>query len=235
MGFFNDVGDWINNNIIQPIGKVWNEGIENIKQNRTIYDQIDEKIKENNIPEKMVKGMENIKNSEIGENIIQPIQNKVTDAVIDYNPLYTDETKKELKGMKENAINGNLPETKKEQDKGNLQDIENSQNIPSIKELWEREDAIRKETQEREDTAYQRAVEDMRKAGINPNLVGVNPANSGGGIISATGQNLINTEMSGIINTAIAEINNTVKANENQKDRINEIIKTLAMYMLLKK
>lgn len=75
----------------------------------------------------------------------------------------------------------------------------------------------------------------MRKAGINPNLVGVNPASSGEGIISATGQNLISTEMSGIINTAIAEINNTVKANENQKDRISDIIKTLAMYMILKK
>lgn len=114
---------------------------------------------------------------------------------------------------------------------GNLQ----KNNIPSIEELWEREDTIRKETQEREDTAYQRAVEDMRKAGINPNLTGVNPANSGGGITQATGQQSITTEMSGIINQAIAEINNTVKADENQKDRISDIIKTLAMIVLLKK
>lgn len=79
----------------------------------------------------------------------------------------------------------------------------------------------------------------MRKAGINPNLVGVNPANSGGGITQATGQQSITTEMSGIVNQAIAEINNTVRADENQKDRISDIIKTfaqvLAMKMLLKK
>ena len=55
---------------------------------------------------------------------------------------------------------------------------------------WEREDAIRAETQAREDSAYQRAVADMRKAGINPNLMNVQPASSGGGITQASGQNL---------------------------------------------
>ena len=34
---------------------------------------------------------------------------------------------------------------------------------------WEREDAIRAETQAREDSAWQRAVADMQKAGVNPN------------------------------------------------------------------
>lgn len=121
--------------------------------------------------------------------------------------------------------------TKDTEETGNTQE----NNIPSLEEIWEREDTIRKETQKREDTAYQRAIEDMRKAGINPNLVGVNPANSGGGIISETGQNLISTEMSGKVNQAIAEINNTIKADENQKDRISDIIKTLAMYFILKK
>ena len=75
----------------------------------------------------------------------------------------------------------------------------------------------------------------MRKAGINPNLVGISPATSGGGIIAATGQSIMSTEMSGVIQEAIAKINNTVKADENQKDRITDIIRTLAMAILLKK
>lgn len=55
-------------------------------------------------------------------------------------------------------------------------------------EQWAREDAIRKETQEREDSAYQRAVEDMKKAGMNPAAVSnISGASSGGGITSATG------------------------------------------------
>lgn len=38
-------------------------------------------------------------------------------------------------------------------------------------ELWEREDALREEQQQRDDTAYTRMVADMERAGINPNLV----------------------------------------------------------------
>lgn len=55
-----------------------------------------------------------------------------------------------------------------------------------LKEAYSREDEIRKETQAREDTAYQRATEDMRKAGIDPNLHGVTQATSGGGITNAS-------------------------------------------------
>lgn len=54
-------------------------------------------------------------------------------------------------------------------------------------EQWAREDAIRKETQAREDNAWQRAVADMEKAGVNPNLVNAGPASSGGGITTASG------------------------------------------------
>lgn len=54
--------------------------------------------------------------------------------------------------------------------------------------LWEREDRIRGEVQSREDNAYQRMVEDMIKAGINPNLVSISGSgsSSGGGINGAT-------------------------------------------------
>ena len=134
-------------------------------------------------------------------------------------------------------INGNNIDQKT--DENGLNSEQSTENkttdneTPSIEELWKREDEIRKETQEREDTAYQRAIEDMRKAGINPNLVGVNPAQSGGGIIQASGQNLITTEMTGLINEAITEINNTVKADEGQKNRITDIIRSLAQMIIM--
>lgn len=218
-GFFNDVGTWVNDNVIQPIGGWWDKNIKQPIQNWTV---------------ETVKKL---------EPITKPIRNAVSEGIINNFPLATEEDKQKMReslkpemlrgekakeNAKETEATGN---TQKTEATGNTQETE----TPSIKELWEREDAIRKETQEREDTAYQRAVEDMRKAGVNPNLVGVNPASSGSGIISATGQNLISTEMSGIVSQAIAEINNTVKANENQKDRITDIIRTLAMAMLLKR
>ncbi len=94
------------------------------------------------------------------------------------------------------------------------------------KELWEREDEIRKHIEEREDSAYQRAVADMKKAGINPELLGVNPANSGGGIIQASRMDtsLLNTDLSGAYSELIAQLNNEVKIDENQKDRILSIV-----------
>lgn len=94
------------------------------------------------------------------------------------------------------------------------------------KELWEREDQIRKHVEEREDSAYQRAVADMKKAGINPELLGVNPASSGGGITSASrlDNSLLNTDLSGAYSELVAQLNNNVKVDENQKDRILSIV-----------
>ena len=238
MGFFNDVGGWINDKILNPVGTwakdTWNGAVDRMKRGETIFDQINKKIVENE------NTINTIKEYEKGTNpIVEPIKDKISNAIIDYNPLATAEEKQQAK---EELKYINDPQQKvldeikaNQETNGNSQNIGNTQDTPSIQELWEREDAIRKETQEREDTAYQRAVEDMRKAGINPNLVGINPASSGGGIIAATGQSLMSTEMSGAIQEAIAKINNTVKANENQKDRISDIIRTLAMYFILKK
>lgn len=92
--------------------------------------------------------------------------------------------------LKESPLVTESEDLKNEQEETTETAKENEFNITKYYEdlqnkIWEREDTIRKETQEREDTAYQRAVEDMRKAGINPNLVGINPANSGGGIVNA--------------------------------------------------
>ncbi len=110
------------------------------------------------------------------------------------------------------------------------------------KKYWEREDKIRKETQEREDTAYQRAVEDMRKAGINPNLIGINPANSGGGIITTgnvmgnktSAQNAEIEKMKAQLNNElqkyITDANNLVKSGiateQNLTAILNNVIAT---------
>lgn len=137
--------------------------------------------------------------------------------------------------IKEKEQNGNNTE---EQNGNNNEEnpTENAtDNTPSIKEIWEREDAIRKEIQGREDTAYQRAVEDMRKAGINPNLVGINPAESGGGVMQTAGQSTLNTELNNIIQATLNQINNEVKMSENQKDRTADILRTLAMILLVRK
>lgn len=108
------------------------------------------------------------------------------------------------------------------------------------KKQWEREDTIRKETQAREDNAYQRAVEDMRKAGINPNLMNVQAAASGGGITNATGleSGIYSAETNKIVTLIEQEIENAFKEDENAKDRITDLIgglvKTIIAGLMLK-
>ena len=100
--------------------------------------------------------------------------------------------------------------------------------------MWEREDKIRAETQAREDTAYQRAVEDMRKAGINPNLINVSPAQSGSGITQASkAQETTSQEINNAYQMILNAINNEKDIEENQKDRLNSLVTTaLHMYLL---
>lgn len=97
------------------------------------------------------------------------------------------------------------------------------------KKEWERENEIRKETQEREDTAIQRWAEDVRKAGINPNLFSGTGAASGGGITSATGLNTSKYEAQA--EKLLAEwetmVEQEFKREENKKDRFNNIMKSL--------
>lgn len=98
-----------------------------------------------------------------------------------------------------------------------------------LEKLYEREDAIRKETQEREDTAYQRAVADMRKAGIDPNLLGVTPAMSGGGITSATKKDFtrLNEETNVLLTLLTQALDHEFTKEENTKDRIAETIQSV--------
>lgn len=102
---------------------------------------------------------------------------------------------------------------------------------------WEREDEIRAETQKREDTAYQRAVADMQAAGINPNLMNVNAAASGGGITSATGleYNTYKGNLDETLTLLEQEIENKFKEDENEKDRFNSLISSLIMGLLFRK
>ena len=97
------------------------------------------------------------------------------------------------------------------------------------KREWEREDQIRRETQEREDTAVQRWVEDVRKAGINPNLFSGTGAASGGGITSATGLNTSKYEAQAerLLTEWETMVEQEFKREENKKDRFNNIMKRL--------
>lgn len=94
---------------------------------------------------------------------------------------------------------------------------------------WDREDQIRKETQEREDTAYQRSVADMLAAGINPNLMNVQPASSGGGITNATQGDATQlqtalTHTGDLIEQMIAQ---AFEGDQNAKDRFNNLLTSL--------
>lgn len=232
MGFFNDIKLKMGTSLIKGIVK----STPGYKQAEEEYNRIktEEPEKWQEIQKQNQEKLNRLHEQEEKNPYLKDLNEKVNSITKEPTTWIDRRTESAIKQAQNNITEIN-------EANGNTQDIENTQdttitsNTPSIEELWEREDAIRKETQEREDTAYQRAVEDMRKAGINPNLAGLSPAGSGGGITQATGQGLISTEMSGIIQEAIAQINNTVKADENQKNRISDIIKTLAMYFILKK
>lgn len=84
-----------------------------------------------------------------------------------------------------------------------------------------REDQIRAETQAREDTAWQRGIEDLRKSGANINLMAAQPAESGGGITSATGVNTsaLTNNMNNEIKEMLQILEQDFKGSENDKDR----------------
>ena len=96
-------------------------------------------------------------------------------------------------------------------------------------EQWAREDAIRKETQEREDTAIQRQVKDMWRAGVNPNLMNVTGAESGGGITNATGidYSVYQGEVEKIIAEFTNAYNNAFKDTENAEDRLVDLAQSV--------
>lgn len=97
--------------------------------------------------------------------------------------------------------------------------------------------AWRKEDFQREDTKFQRQVDDMQKAGINPNLaIGALGGSTMGGT-SATAPP--NTELEAELNEKLTLmqqfIDNEFKANESQKDRFTDLLGGIVNIFLAKK
>lgn len=249
------INDWTNNNIIYPIGNWWNNTFIKPNQDNIIkaingLDEANSKANGlNSIQGRQKQILENRKPTvlrEDGKGILNGVKvglnrlNEVT-GIGDMIKGVGDDIRKMREKSQEELFGKNENINKEEETNGNNIEQSNVENntvnneTPSIQDIWAREDEIRKEIQAREDTAYQRAVEDMRKAGINPNLVGINPASSGGGIIQASGQSTINTELNNIVEETLNKINNEVKMNEGQKDRTSDILRTLVMALLLKR
>lgn len=137
-----------------------------------------------------------------------------------------------------------IPDIKDETSSNVEQSIDNTNVIDMLKSLrdeqWAREDEIRRETQEREDTAFSRGIEDMRRAGVNVNLVGAQAAESGGGITNATGidSGIYSADTSKFVALLEQEINNAFKEDENAKNRFTEIlaglVKTIVAGLIFK-
>lgn len=98
-------------------------------------------------------------------------------------------------------------------------------------EEWARADAIRKETQKREDTAYSRGIQDLRNSGVNVNLLGnVSAAPTGGGITNETGSvnyAMAEKEYQAQIDLLMQEIEQNFQGDQAEKDRIKDIIKSV--------
>ena len=103
------------------------------------------------------------------------------------------------------------------------------------KKQWEREDQIRQEGYEREDTAYTRAVADMKRAGINPNLMNVQPADSGTGITNATGMDYagLTKQMETTTNLLMKMIDREFQGDENTKKNFTSLISAIIQGMFM--
>ena len=83
-----------------------------------------------------------------------------------------------------------------------------------LDDFYKKQQDIQKQQFEREDSAYQRAVADATKAGINPNLTGIEPAQS-----TTTMDTAMNTGITSTIDTIMQQIQKEFESAENDKDR----------------
>lgn len=91
---------------------------------------------------------------------------------------------------------------------------------------WAREDELRKEQQQRDDTAYRRMVSDMVSAGINPNLVSGTP-NYGTTTQTTTNTGTGLSESNNALYNAIYETLGEAGIEQQQKDRIANVWLTI--------
>lgn len=94
------------------------------------------------------------------------------------------------------------------------------------KRQWAREDELRKEQQQRDDTAYRRMVSDMVSAGINPNLVSGTP-NYGTTTQTTTNTGTGLSESNNALYNAIYETLGEAGIEQQQKDRIANVWLTI--------
>lgn len=117
--------------------------------------------------------------------------------------------------------------------------IQDVQTKPIWLQLYEmetkRQDEKQKHIEEREDTAYQRSTADAWAAGINPNLVNIEPAASGGGLYEVTANTSMDeTLLNNAYEMLMQEIDQQFEGNENAKERIHELILNLLKIQGLK-
>lgn len=110
--------------------------------------------------------------------------------------------------------------------------IENKQEPKTWYELMKEEQAHR---EQREDTAYSRAIEDLRRSGVNINLLGnINPAASSGADFSPmqTASNESIAQYQGDLELLKTYIEQDFKGDENTKDRILGLIDTIGKFYI---
>lgn len=96
-----------------------------------------------------------------------------------------------------------------------------------LNEYYKQAEKHQKKVWEREDTALQRASEDARKAGIDPNLVGLEPAAT-----TSTFSENLNTGLTSNLDRILEDLENEFKKEENSKDRQTEKAGKLLMGLL---
>lgn len=207
---------------IKWLGDTWN----------TVNGWLDGKIKNTAVKvttSNAGKAISNQANNELEAVGIKP-------STVTENATETAEPKQELP---KTGIENNIPIINQESQEGSFNVQQWIDNVEEWRnEQWAREDAIRKETQAREDSAYSRAIADLRRSGANINLLGnINPAESGGGITNSTGidTSLIGNAMDGnieafiqenqaVIDKALMELEQAFEKGQNNTDRVIEII-----------
>lgn len=96
-----------------------------------------------------------------------------------------------------------------------------------LNEYYKQAEKHQQKVWEREDSALTRAAADARRAGIDPNLVGLEPA----GTTSTFSENL-NTGLTSNLDKILKDLENEFKKDENSKDRQTEKAGKLLMGIL---